>query len=120
MEHVSVDRVGDVDVLMLHGDHDARTVRLLRARIHELVASGRPFLIDVSETTFVDSLTLNEISYADRLLQNAGRRLVLYFGDHSPVKRAFELLGLVAYIPNAEPRQAAIALAAGAAKTRTA
>jgi anti-anti-sigma factor len=107
-----VERVGEAVVLVLRGDHDARTVALLRERIHELVAGGWPLVVDVSETTFIDSLTLNEVAYADRLLQNAGRRLVLCFGERSPVRRAFALLGLDSYIPNADSRRAAAALAA--------
>lgn len=94
--------------MTLRGDHDARTVSLLRAQIHEHVASGRPLVMDLSEMTFVDSMTLNAIAHADRLLQNAGRRLVLYYGESPPVKRAFELLGLVAYIPSADSRRAAV------------
>ena len=86
---------GGCPVLAMWGEHDLSTAPELRARLHEL-GEGGAVIIDLDETTFVDSSILGVLVGG---LRRARERevpfgLVLGNGAHPAIRRIFELTGL--------------------------
>jgi anti-sigma B factor antagonist len=86
---------GGWPVLAMSGEHDLSTAPELRARLHELGESSA-IIIDLDETTFVDSSILGVLVGG---LRRARERevpfgLVLGDGAHPAIRRIFELTGL--------------------------
>lgn len=81
-------------VLEVGGELDLHTSPRLRSRIGELVASGATELIvDLTETTFVDSTALHVLLDArKRLGSEGGELIVLCPSPH--VRRVFEVTGV--------------------------
>jgi anti-sigma B factor antagonist len=86
---------GGWPVLAMSGEHDLSTAPELRARLQELGESSA-IIIDLDETTFVDSSILGVLVGG---LRRARERevpfgLVLGEGAHPAILRIFELTGL--------------------------
>ena len=84
-----------VEVVIVTGEHDLSTAPELRARLHDLGESSA-VIIDLDETTFVDSSILGVLVGG---LRRARERdvpfgLVLGSNAHPAIRRIFELTGL--------------------------
>jgi anti-anti-sigma factor len=49
---------GEVSVVAVRGEHDLATADALRRQLEELRAQGSPFVVDLTEATFIDSAVL--------------------------------------------------------------
>jgi anti-sigma B factor antagonist len=78
-----------VSVIVLRGELDLAAAPLLRERIDE-AASGRALVIDLRQTTFIDSAVLKELLRARAELAAHDVRLVLA-GVTAPVRRLLDL-----------------------------
>jgi anti-anti-sigma factor len=68
---VRVDRVGDsLWIVELHGEHDLCTAPSLHGELATIFAQGTTVVVDLSETTFVDSSILSELISAQRLVDD--------------------------------------------------
>ena len=99
---------GGWPVLALSGEHDLSTAPELRARLHEL-GDTSAVIIDLDETTFVDSSILGVLVGG---LRRARERdvpfgLVLGTSAHPAISRIFELTGLHDVFPIFATRAAA-------------
>jgi anti-sigma B factor antagonist len=86
---------GEWPVIAMYGEHDLSTAPELRARLHDLGESSA-VIIDLDETTFVDSSILGVLVGG---LRRARERdvpfgLVLGSNAHPAIRRIFELTGL--------------------------
>jgi anti-anti-sigma factor len=104
--NVSVEYVGDdVAVIRLVGEHDLASAPDLRERL-ESEAVARRVVVDVSDTEFLDSSTINAL-----FQHHEQHGLVLQFGSASVVRRALYITRLLEVVPLAETREEAVRLA---------
>ena len=68
---VRVDQVGEsLWIVELHGEHDISTVASLRGELTPLFAPGATVVVDLTETSFIDSSVLSELIVAQRGLDD--------------------------------------------------
>jgi anti-sigma B factor antagonist len=99
---------GGWPVIALSGEHDLSTAPELRARMHEL-NDADAVIIDLDETTFVDSSILGVLVGGLRRARerNAPFAIVLSDAAHPAIRRIFELTGLHDVFPIYATRQEA-------------
>jgi anti-sigma B factor antagonist len=87
-------------VIAMSGEHDLSTAPELRARLHDL-GDANPLIIDLDQTTFVDSSILGVLVGGLRRARerNAPFGLVLGAEAHPAIRRIFELTGLHEVFP---------------------
>jgi anti-sigma B factor antagonist len=93
IEATAVD--GSWPVIALSGEHDLSTAPELRARLHD-VAEADAVIIDLDQTTFVDSSILGVLVGGLRRARERDVPFGLVLGDqaHPAIRRIFELTGL--------------------------
>ena len=91
---------GESPVLVITGEHDLSTAPELRARLHELGETS-PIIVDLDETTFVDSSVLGVLVGGLRRARERDVPFGLVLGDqaHPAIRRIFELTGLHEVFP---------------------
>jgi anti-anti-sigma factor len=105
---VTFEHVGDdVAVLSLFGEHDLATAPHLPDVLAEEAATRR-IVVDVTETEFIDSSTINALS-----THHHRHELVLQFGTAAVVRKALYLTRLLEIVPACESREEAVRLARG-------
>lgn len=88
-------------VVALVGDHDMSTAPELRTVLAKAIADVPGIVVDLSETTFLDSSILHALIEADVALQStsgsndSGRRIVLQFGGAAGIRHVFEVAGVL-------------------------
>ena len=98
-------------MLRLEGELDAFVVPNLRERLGRLVEDSpldesgrRRAVVDLGRVTFLDSTVLGALVGAIRRMRERGGELYLVYPPH-PASRIFELTGLDAVFPAAEPER---------------
>src|SRR5687768_11398990 len=104
-----------VTVLELLGDHDLATADELSAAIDQALASRPGLVVDLSETTFIDSTVVHLLVNAHQALQARGHGLIVEITAASAVLRVLELTQLDSALGIARDREEAIASANGRA-----
>ena len=92
----------DTVVVILVGDHDLSTAPELRSVLTRAIADGPGVVVDLGETTFLDSSILHALIEANLTLQrrNGGpespsQRLSLRFGSAAAGRNVFEVAGVL-------------------------
>ena len=101
-------RVDDVHVLVPHGEIDALTAPTLGRRMLELIEAGtNRLVVDLSETTFMDSTGLGVLVNG---LRQTGRRqgTLVIVCPTERVMRPFEITGLHNHLPIVKSREEAL------------
>ncbi|MDX6571756.1 MAG: anti-sigma factor antagonist, partial [Gaiellales bacterium] len=95
-------------VIALSGEHDLSTAPELRACLHDL-ADADAVIIDLDETTFVDSSILGVLVGGLRRARERDVPFAIVLGDgaHPAIRRIFELTGLHDVFPIYPTRQGA-------------
>ncbi|MGL6279100.1 MAG: STAS domain-containing protein [Gaiella sp.] len=89
---------GDVSVVAVAGQADLHTAPELRSALAEVVDGGaRRVLVDLSETTFLDSMTLGVLLGALKRLQAVSGRIAVACPDEH-IRRVFEITSLEAVL----------------------
>ena len=84
----------DAHVIALSGEVDLYTAPELKSKTVELIDGGaRRFVIDFTDTTFIDSTTLGVLLGTVKRLHPHGGKLALVVSDKS-IARVFEVTGL--------------------------
>jgi anti-sigma B factor antagonist len=103
---IVADLAGDRWLVSLEGDHDVSTAEDLRDKLRAIFRAGTTVVIDLTETTFLDSSTLGVLVDADRYAHEHGCDEVgVVTGKDSPAERLFALVGahrLFATFPSAD------------------
>lgn len=84
---------GSTSVVSVTGDIDLFTAPELRQRVFAAVSRGtRRVVVDLSETTFIDSAGLGVLIAAHRRLEPRGALIVVC--DHDSIVKTFRITGL--------------------------
>ena len=113
-----VETIGDVEtipIIAVHGQADLHTAPQLRAAITTVLERGAAGLvIDLSEASFIDSMTLGVLLGAVKRLRPSGGRVSVVCTD-SHIRRIFEITLLDRVFSIHADRGAALASANGSA-----
>jgi anti-sigma B factor antagonist len=101
---------GEVTVVSVLGEHDLATADALRRQLEQLRGRGMPFVVDLTEATFIDSAVLGVlIGEHDRAVDD-GLRVGFVVGEgtgHS-VRKIVDLAGVRSVLPISDSRDAAL------------
>ncbi len=81
-------------VVALIGDHDVSVVGLFRAVTESALVDTGHLILDVTETTFIDTLMLNAVVKLQQRCRKDGVRFQVAVGDTSNTWRVLEITGL--------------------------
>jgi anti-sigma B factor antagonist len=96
----------DIFVVSLAGEHDLYTAPKVQEEIRSVIAAGaRAIVVDLMETTFLDSTMLHVLLSARDELRDSGRLLVVT--NDATVKRVFEIAGIDRFFDFYPSRRAA-------------
>jgi anti-sigma B factor antagonist len=94
-EVVATNVGGERWLVTLNGEHDLTTAAELRSQFETIFRTAGTVVIDLSNTSFVDSSTLSALIHADRLAESGGcDQLGLVVVQDSPPDRLLKLAGL--------------------------
>jgi|SRR5436190_15678605 len=112
---IDVERVGDVDVVTLRGEHDLSTADDVSRHIESALGTATGLAIDLSETTFIDSAVLRVLITAQENAAKRGAGFAIAVAETSGhgVHRLLTLTGLDAKLSMRPSREDAIAAASG-------
>jgi anti-sigma B factor antagonist len=104
---IGSERAGeDIFVVSLAGEHDLYTTPMVQEALRSVIAEGaRTIVVDLTETTFLDSTMLHLLLNARRELGDGGRLLLVT--DDASVKRVFEVAGIDRFFDFYPSRRAA-------------
>jgi anti-sigma B factor antagonist len=94
--NISLSVSDDRATLALMGEHEAYSADKLARSLEGLVDEGMDVVVDLRDTTFVDSTVVGVLLAASRRARQRGRRVALLLGRRTgwPVRRMFEVTGL--------------------------
>jgi anti-sigma B factor antagonist len=110
---IGVESIGEMQVLVLRGEHDLSTAPDVRAHVEEAVGAGGDLIVDLSEVGFIDSSILGVLVAGYRSVTTAdpARRFVVVAVPGTSVTRLFDLVSVSDVIPvYPTPAEAASAL----------
>jgi anti-sigma B factor antagonist len=88
------DLPGDRWLVSLAGEHDLSTAEDLRDRLWGIFRTGTTVVIDLTETTFIDSSTLGVLIDADRYAhEHKCEQIGIVVAKETPPERLFALVG---------------------------
>jgi anti-sigma B factor antagonist len=97
----------DVFVVSFAGEHDLHTAAMVQEEVRTVIAAGaRAIVVDLTETTFLDSTMLHVLLWARKELHDDGGRILLVTGD-ATIKRVFEIAGIDRFFDFYPSRRAA-------------
>ena len=109
----TIDLGGTVGVIAVHGQADLHTAPELRSAITAALDGGATGLvIDLSEASFIDSMTLGVLLGAVKRLRPSGGKVGIVCAD-SHIRRIFEITLLDRVFSLHEDRDGALAFASG-------
>ena len=104
-------------IVTLHGEHDMATTAEIAVAL--AVAAGCPsILVDVSDTTFIDSTVIGALMRASKLARESAGALAVVVPSGGSARRGLELAGVEGLLPFHETREAGIASVEAAARLR--
>jgi anti-anti-sigma factor len=105
---IDLERDGEVTIVVVRGEHDLSTAETLRSRLEAVREQRRPFVVDLSEATFIDSAVLGVLIAAHDQASSDGTAMAFAVGEGPTVRKIIDLTGLEAVLPIAYSRAGAI------------
>ncbi len=106
---------GDTHVISVSGEVDLFTAPEFKQRVMAPISAGVDnVIVDLTETTFIDSSSLGVLIGAHRRLKARGKRLIVACHDEALVK-TFRITGLDGVFQLVDSLEAALGARAGAA-----
>jgi anti-sigma B factor antagonist len=105
--HIDVEHLSATTAaVVLRGEHDVYTVPTIRERLDELHAKELFVMIDLSQTSFLDSSVLGAMLGATETARGQGKAVAIVLGDPptDAVARIFEVTGLAEVLPTRATR----------------
>ena len=107
-EHALLRIADGVVVLDLKGEHDLATAVTIEPILVALTETSDLVVVDLTETTFIDSSMLESLVQADRTARANGTRLRLQLATAPIVRTAFEVSGLLDHFDVCATREEAL------------
>ena len=98
-------------VLGLVGEHDVGTVDVVRSVSRQSLEKADYFILDLTETTFIDSAMIAELVRLERACRKAGTHFQVVLGDDSNTWRVLDIAGIThLFKPQSSIQQAVAAI----------
>jgi anti-anti-sigma factor len=94
------------------GEHDTATKDDGAELFGRLIAEYELVIVDLTETQFIDSSFLRNLSHAQRTAQEKGHKILVQMGAGTTVKRTLEISGFLTHFEHVSSRDEALAWAA--------
>ena len=96
-------------VVALRGEYDLFRAREVRDELYAAVEEGLPVVVDLSEATFVDTVTLGILLEAVRRSRRSQHELLIYLPDSAAeqVRNLFRVTGFADALPVIRDRRTA-------------
>jgi anti-sigma B factor antagonist len=105
---IKTEKLGDVTVIALAGEVDLYTAPEFKEALLEAIADGvRTVIVDLTDTTFIDSTTLGVLVGGLKRLRPEDRTLALVCSDQN-ITKIFEITGLDKVFPIYATRSEAV------------
>lgn len=100
----------DVAIAAIEGEVDSSNVHELGERLRTLLTNrSTALIVDLTETTYLDSAGINMLFELAGELTNRQQRLRLVVPADTPVLRMLTIAGLIGAVPTHQTRDAALA-----------
>jgi len=99
---------GGAVVLQLLGEHDLATRDATDELLAQLVDSNDVVVVDLSETSYIDSSILHSIVRAHQRAAGRGSKLRVQLGSAAIVRKMFEVSELTSYLDVVPEREQAL------------
>lgn len=107
---VAEEDLGSVLVIAITGELDHATAPLVSDALRRAtLESDGPVVVDLCDTMFIDSAGISTLLNALRRLTRQRRRMAIVCPPAGPLRRTFELLGLIGTFELFDTRGAALA-----------
>ena len=97
-----------ITAVCLEGEFDLVNVSPLRDQIDQALESGNDLVLDLSQTTFIDSRVIRLLFDSARAAYARNQTIVLQLGTAPIVERALEICGIECVLPRAHTRDEAV------------
>ena len=98
-------------VLGLVGEHDVGTVDVMRSVSRRSLEKAHYFILDLTETTFIDSAMIAALVRLERACRKAGTHFQVVLGDDSNTWRVLDIAGITQlFKPHSSIHQAVAAI----------
>jgi anti-anti-sigma factor len=103
---------GDVPVVVIEGEVDASNSAEIGSRLRDALSNqGTVLIVDLTETTYIDSAGINVLFKLALELHERQQQLHLVVAEISPIARMLKIVGLDEAVPTHPTRDAALAAA---------
>lgn len=110
LARVVEERSDDVSVAAIHGEIDSSNVHEVSERLRVLLTNhSTALVVDLTETTYLDSAGINMLFELAGELTDRQQRLRLVVPPDTPILRMLTIAGLMGAIPTHATRAAALA-----------
>jgi anti-anti-sigma factor len=114
---IVVEKTPTVWVLGLPGEHDLATVDVLSARTDAALQAGANVVVDLTETTFIDSIMVGAIFAGFRSATKEGRSFLVVSPTGRSSRRIIELVSMEDVVPVYETIREALAALGGGSES---
>ena len=106
------DEEGGVPIVVVEGEIDASNSPEINARLQDALSNqGMSLIVDLTETTYIDSAGINVLFKLGRELHDRQQQLHLVVAASSPIARMVAIVGLNEAVPTHPTRDVALAAA---------
>jgi anti-anti-sigma factor len=108
---IRVEAVSDgITTISLHGEFDLTNHHHVDEHIHQALASGDHLILDMTQTTFIDSWVINVLFQTAKAARGRDRTVVLQLATAPLVERVLEFVKIEDVLPRTRTRPEAIEL----------
>jgi anti-anti-sigma factor len=106
------EKEGGVPIVVIEGEVDASNSLEISGRLRDALSNqGTVLIVDLSETTYIDSAGINVLFKLGLELRERQQQLHLVVAESSPIARMLSIVGLDDAVPTHRTREAAVAAA---------
>jgi anti-anti-sigma factor len=103
-----VPEADDIVAVCLEGEFDLRCVPMLEKELDRALQSNEHLILDLSQTTFIDSSVIHALFRVSKRVSGSGRTTVLQLGTAQLVERALAIAEIERVMRRVHSRAAAI------------
>lgn len=103
-----VPETDEIVAVCLEGEFDMANAPMVSEEINRTLEEGKDVIVDLSETTFIDSSLISVLMHAAAEADQRERAIVLQHHTAAEVKRVIEITGIEHVLPRAHDRSEAV------------